>query len=327
MASKSSRQRKLERARVERRLARQAHRARRKRQVQAGIGASLALVLIVLGVTWALGGFDSKPAQQASGDSCLWVPTNPTGASADTDTGTPPSGELHSGFETMSIKTNLGDIEALLDTSKAPCAAASFKYLGEKAFFNGSSCHRLNTDMKTLTCGDPKSDGTGGPSYQFADEDIPTVALADDTPTADPSASPDASPSGTPSASSSASPSATSSASPAPTGPRYYAKGTIIMVNSGANTNGSQFMIVYGDGSTLGAAYSIVGTITKGLELVEQVAQGGIDATDSKPITEGKPKTALTIQQLTVALPGAPSSDAVPPSSEATPTPASSGAA
>lgn len=310
MASKSNRQRKLERARAERRVARQAHRARRKRQVQAGIAASLALVLIVLGVTWALGGFSSKPdATDNVASSCLWVPKTPTSSDGSADTGTPPAGELHSGFETMTIKTNLGDIEALLDLSKAPCAAASFKYLGGKAFFNGSNCHRLNTAVKTLTCGDPKSDGTGGPSYQFADEDVPTQPVAATAPTADPSAA----------ASASATPSSSASA-----GPSYYAKGSIVLVNTGANTNGSQFSIIYGDASTLSAAYSVVGTVTKGLDIVQKVAEAGAVSADNKAAVEGKPNTTLTIQQLSVAVPGEPTSD---PTGAPTPTSAASAAA
>ena len=309
MASRSNRQRKLERARAERRLARQAHHARRKRQVQAGVAAGIAVVVIALGVTWTLGGFSSKPDTADVASSCVWIPKTPTDATADP--GTPPSGELRSGFETMTITTNLGPIEALLDLSKAPCAAASFKYLGEKAFFNGSNCHRLDTDVKTLTCGDPKGDGTGGPSYQFADEDLPTSPIAVPPASAPPSPS-------------SPSPTASSSASPSAPAPTYYAKGTIVMVNSGADTNGSQFSIVYGDASTLGSTYSIVGTVTKGLEIVEQVAAAGAVDTENKPAVDGKPKTTLTIQQLTVALPGAPSAT---PSGAATPGAAASGAA
>jgi peptidyl-prolyl cis-trans isomerase B (cyclophilin B) len=303
VASKISRQRKLERVRAERRLARQAQHARRKRQIQAGIAASLALVLIVLGVTWALGGFSSKPDTANNvASSCLWVPKNPTSTAGagSADTGTPPAGELRSGFETMTIKTNLGDITALMDLTKAPCAAASFKFLGEKAFFNGSNCHRLNTDAKTLTCGDPHGDGTGGPSYQFADEVVPTAPLAN----------------------SAATPSTSPGATAAAAGASYYAKGTIVMVNTGANTNGSQFTIVYGDASTLAAAYSIVGAVTTGLDIIEKVAQGGAINTANQPAVEGKPKTTLTIQQLTVAVPGAPSATVAP-----SPTSAASAAA
>lgn len=293
MASRSSRQRKLERARAERRLARQAQRARRKRQTQAGIGAALALILIVLGTTWLLGGFDSKPQEAAAPPSCTWVPKDAATNPDIIDSGTPPaSGELRSGFETMSIKTNLGDIEAVIDLSKAPCAAASFKYLGDKGFFASSKCHRLNVDAKTLTCGDPKSTGVGGPSYQFADENLPTAPI--------PAATTDA-------------------ASPAPTATTpasYYAKGSIVMVNTGANTNGSQFSIVYGDGSNLTAAYTLVGTITKGLDLIENAVKAGAVDAAGKPTSEGKPVTDVTIQQLTIVSPTDPTAA---PTDSATP--------
>ena len=40
-----------------------------------------------------------------------------------------------------------------------------------------------------------------------------------------------------------------------------YGRGTLAMANSGANTNGSQFFIVYGDGSGLDPAYTAFGTV------------------------------------------------------------------
>lgn len=53
-----------------------------------------------------------------------------------------------------------------------------------------------------------------------------------------------------------------------------YPKGTVAMANSGPNTNGSQFFLVYAD-TTLGPNYSVWGTITKGLDIVEKVAALG----------------------------------------------------
>ena len=179
---------------------------------------------------------------------------------------------LSDGFETMTITTNLGVIEALLDLSKAHCAAASFKYLGEQKFLDDSACHRLDPTVKTLTCGYPKNSGTGGPAYQFADEDVPTQPL--------PAASP-------------------SPGASAPAGATYYAKGTIVLDNTGANTNGSQFSIVYATGAPFRPTYSVVGTVTKGLDLVETVARAGA-------APDGKPTKPLIVQGLTVALPAAP---------------------
>ncbi len=296
MASRSNRQRKLERARAERRVARQAHRLRRKRQIQAGVGASIALVLIVLGTTWLLGGFDSKPAerQTVAEGTCSWTLKDAAADPAIVDVGHPPTtGEERSGMQTMTIKTNLGDIEAEIDLSKAPCTAVSMGFLGEKKFYEGSVCHRLSAMSKLLTCGDPRGDGSGSPSYQFADENLPAAPLA------------------------SASPSAGASPSASPSGPAtYYAKGTIVMVNTGANTNGGQFSVIYADGSNLAPAYSIVGRVTKGLGIVEGVAKAGAVDDKGASTAEGKPNQDLIIQQLFVgAAPGA--SPSVTPSASA----------
>ena len=46
------------------------------------------------------------------------------------------------------------------------------------------------------------------------------------------------------------------------------------MANAGAGTTGSQFFIVYED-TTLGADYTILGQVTSGLDIVEQVAAAG----------------------------------------------------
>ena len=46
------------------------------------------------------------------------------------------------------------------------------------------------------------------------------------------------------------------------------------MANSGPNTNGSQFFIVYRD-TQLDPNYTIFGTVTKGLEVAEKVAKAG----------------------------------------------------
>src|SRR4051794_16188432 len=62
VASSRDRQRKLARAKLDRQLARRAARLRRRRRIQAGIGAALAVLLIVLGGVWLAGGFDRDKA-------------------------------------------------------------------------------------------------------------------------------------------------------------------------------------------------------------------------------------------------------------------------
>jgi peptidyl-prolyl cis-trans isomerase B (cyclophilin B) len=74
-----------------------------------------------------------------------------------------------------------------------------------------------------------------------------------------------------------------------------YTKGVLAMANSGPNTNGSQFFIVYKD-TQLAPNYTIFGTVTKGLDVVENVAKGGTQSGD-----DGKPKTAISLKTVTVA--------------------------
>ncbi|MEV5968360.1 peptidylprolyl isomerase [Kribbella sp. NPDC051952] len=76
-----------------------------------------------------------------------------------------------------------------------------------------------------------------------------------------------------------------------------YGRGVIAMANAGANTNGSQFFIVYGDASALGPQYTAFGTIDEaGLKLVDKVARAGVTPQsgpgDGAPITPVEIKTA-----------------------------------
>src|SRR5688572_547620 len=68
VASSKERQRKLARAKYERQMARKAASARKSRQIQAGVAAGLAVLLIALGSIWLLGGFESDPKPAASED-------------------------------------------------------------------------------------------------------------------------------------------------------------------------------------------------------------------------------------------------------------------
>jgi peptidyl-prolyl cis-trans isomerase B (cyclophilin B) len=78
-----------------------------------------------------------------------------------------------------------------------------------------------------------------------------------------------------------------------------YGRGVLAMANSGPNTNGSQFFIVYGDASGLGPQYTAFGTIDEpSLKLIDKVAQAGVapqqSPTDGAPITPVEIKTATS---------------------------------
>lgn len=80
-----------------------------------------------------------------------------------------------------------------------------------------------------------------------------------------------------------------------------YPAGTVAMANTGSDdTNGSQFFLVYKDGSQLSAAYTPFGTITSGLNVLTKIAAAGVQASGSTPSTDGAPKLAVLIEKVTI---------------------------
>jgi len=74
-----------------------------------------------------------------------------------------------------------------------------------------------------------------------------------------------------------------------------YPAGTVAMANSGPNTNGSQFFLVYAN-TTLAPSYTIWGTITSGLDIVKAIANAG--AIGGAP--DGKPAKTIAISKVLV---------------------------
>ncbi|GAB3803825.1 peptidylprolyl isomerase [Micromonospora zhanjiangensis] len=273
MTSTRERQRAAARARLEKEMAERAERARKRRRIQAGVGAGVVLLLVVAGTVWlvaSLGDDKKKPADKAAPDKvqCGWNVAPPESRTPQVkDVGVPPTQVDAKGTQTMTIDTNLGPITAKIDVSKVPCTAESFTYLASKKFFDNTKCHRLVTQgIQVLQCGDPsvtgkgwrQTDGTGGPSYRFAEENLPT----DKRPA--------------------------------------YPEGVIAMAKTQQpNSTGSQFFIVYGD-SQLDPSYTVLGTITGGLDLVKEVAKAGDDGANGQP-GDGHPKKEVLIKTLTMS--------------------------
>ncbi|MBO2452773.1 peptidylprolyl isomerase [Actinomadura barringtoniae] len=188
MAGKD-RKKELARQRYERqeqaRLAREA-RARRTKIA----GAVVAVVVIAAGATTIVamsasgddknkdkgknnaagaGATPSTPASAKAGE-CSYTASQESGALKDKST--PPAKPVYNDVVNATIKTSQGDIGLELDGKKAPCAVNSFAFLAKKKYWDGSHCHRLSTSqgLQMLQCGDPTGSGSGGPGYQFANE-------------------------------------------------------------------------------------------------------------------------------------------------------------
>jgi peptidyl-prolyl cis-trans isomerase B (cyclophilin B) len=76
-----------------------------------------------------------------------------------------------------------------------------------------------------------------------------------------------------------------------------YPEGTVAMANSGANTNGSQFFLVYKN-STLGPSYTPFGKVVSGLDIIQNVAKKGSD--NSNGTGDGHPKESVIIESVTI---------------------------
>jgi len=304
------RQRAAARARLEREMAERAAAATRRRRRGAVIGAVAAVVVVLALVIWlvATAGGKKKNAPAAAPSAatsalpthCTWKPNpNPSASPAASqapnpnlkDVGTPPaSGEPRSGVRDMTIKTNLGDIVIRMDLAKAPCTAASMTYLAEKHFYDKTSCHRLVNQS--------------GQDQQTGEIQEMHVLQCGD-------------PSGT-----------------GQGGPKYefdneyvptdlrpaYPEGTVAMANSGPNTNGSQFFIVFGD-TLLPADYTLFGTVVSGLDVAKQVGTAGDDGAFAQQAGGGHPKKKITFNTVTV---GPPQASAPPTTAAASPSPSKS---
>ncbi len=189
MAS-SRRERELARLRAERQVARRAADAARRRRRNAVIASTLAVlavVAVVAGLTLTRERGDqpaTPPAASASAATAGACTYNPAGEASRKVT--PPPAQPVTGPVRATMKTDRGTVAFDLSTAEAPCAASSLVSLARQDFFDDTPCHRLTTSgIFVLQCGDPTGTGTGGPGYQFAEENLEgatyprgTVAMA-----------------------------------------------------------------------------------------------------------------------------------------------------
>ncbi|MCO8276921.1 peptidylprolyl isomerase [Actinoplanes sp. TRM 88003] len=269
MASSRDRQRKLARAKLDRQMVRRAAKENRRRRLLAGAGSAVAVLLIVAGVAWIGGAFDSDETTEAADqDICLWTPQNASTNSNLKDVGTPPTKDIPTlGTQTMTISTSQGEpIVVGLDSEVSPCGTADITYLASKKFYDNTDCHEI-TSYGAVRCGDPSGTGLGGPTYSVYNENVPTGP--------DPSAS----------------------AAPDAKTP-LYPKGTVALIGNPPGTNGSQFLIFTKDYSPATPEFSIVGKVTGGQATVDKLAK--IPTTANSTGDKVKPTQKITIKTLTV---------------------------
>ncbi len=138
--------------------------------------------------------------------------------------------------EMITIHTAKGDIEFETYPKDAPKTVANFSTLAKKGYYNGLTFHRVEPGF-VIQGGDPNGNGSGGYSIYgptFEDELNPDTVSYKEG----------------------------------------YKEGVVAMANRGPNTNGSQFFIMLADNDSLPKNYTIFGKVTKGMDVVKQIAVG-----------------------------------------------------
>lgn len=154
------------------------------------------------------------------------------------------------------VTTNCGDIELELDGAKAPQTVASFLQLSKDSFYDDTPCHRLTTDGIFVL---QCGDPTGSGSGG------PGYGYGIENAPKD----------------------------------GAYPTGTLAMARSSdPNSNGSQFFIVYQDTMlpVEGGGYTIFGKVTKGLDIVQSIADKGVDG----GAADGAPSQPISILSVSV---------------------------
>jgi len=86
------------------------------------------------------------------------------------------------------------------------------------------------------------------------------------------------------------------------TGHDHYGKGVLAMANSGPNTNGSQFFLVYGDSSALDQQpnYTVFGSVDRaGVAAIAKIAAKGTDNSNGQG--DGHPKVPVRISKVSIS--------------------------
>ncbi len=255
-----SEKRARQRAAREARLAAEAKRQKRRKQVRNAVivvvaaGAIVGIAFAVssgnnpvapqskvTGTTTAAQGMDARLQAQANAVAvkagCPSSPTTPTAAASQKYTAAPPMTIDTSEQYSATFKTTTGTFDVALDAKSAPVTVNNFVFLAGKGFFNCGSFFRVIPGFVNQT-GNPAQTNAGtAPGYTIPDE-LPAKA-----------------------------------ANPAD----QYPLGSLVMANRGSpNTGGSQFFIVAGpQGESLPNTYSLFGQVTSGMNVVDTINQQG----------------------------------------------------
>jgi peptidyl-prolyl cis-trans isomerase B (cyclophilin B) len=169
-----------------------------------------------------------------------------------------PTARLKAKTYVFTVRTNCGTVKIAADAKAAPITVRNMAALAKNRFFDKSLCHRLSTEQIFIV-------QCGDPTASGTGG--PGFSFTDEN-------------------------------LPTKLSKNRYPAGTVAMANAGANTNGSQFFIVYRDGTVdLPANYTIWGHVTAGLDILKAIAAKGTTTGGA----DGWPAQAIAVLSVTVS--------------------------
>ena len=186
-----------------------------------------------------------------------WLLVSTTGCSSTPSSESKPAQKSSGGLH-ATIDTDKGPIELEFLPMDAPKAVENFRLLAERGFYDNLTFHRIVKGFM-IQGGDPSGDGTGGESAWGG--------------TFEDEIKPDSQ-----------------------TYKDGYRRGIVAMANAGPNTNGSQFFIMHQD-YPLPPAYVIFARVTKGIEVVDAIAE---TPTTTAGGERSQPVTPVRMKKVTI---------------------------
>ncbi len=159
-------------------------------------------------------------------------------------------------MQTAILTTSMGDIVIQLDNTNTPNTVANFTKLAGSGFYNETKFHRVIAGFM-IQGGDPLSKQPFSASNRWGTGG-PGYEFADEIKSTN-----------------------------------NNVRGTISMANAGPNTNGSQFFINVADNTYLNPKHTVFGTVTKGMDVVDAIA-------NTKTKDGDQPMVDVVIQKITL---------------------------
>ncbi|QKE84704.1 peptidylprolyl isomerase [Arthrobacter sp. NEB 688] len=263
---------KQERARARRRWEKQQARQSQRQSDRARLQrlvAVVGVVVVVLGIVGVLavtvgrgdgGGGDTPGSDNTPATVVAGCQPPPSPLGTKAELTLPDATTARGKVFDATIATNCGDIVVRLDGTKAPQAVASFLQLARESYWKDSPCHRLTTAESLKVLQCGDPTGTG--------QGGPGYGFGVENAPQD----------------------------------GAYPRGTLAMARTQdpKEGNGGQFFIVYGDSSLPDPdGYTVFGTVTSGLDIVDRVAAEGVAPNTSSP-DDGSPAAPISILSVAV---------------------------